>query len=48
MVALLADDANLVMPRFRPGSRAATRSLAIIASNIDTPGVRWIKTQANG
>jgi RNA polymerase sigma-70 factor (ECF subfamily) len=48
IVALLAEDANFVMPPFPNWFQGRDAVVAFIASVIDTPGYRWIETRANG
>lgn len=48
IVALLAEDANFVMPPFPNWFEGRDAVAAFLSSNIDTPGLRYIETSANG
>ena len=48
IVRLLADEANFVMPPFPNWFEGRDAVVRFIASAIDTPGVRWTPTRANG
>jgi RNA polymerase sigma-70 factor, ECF subfamily len=48
IVALLAEDANFVMPPFPNWFEGRDAVAAFIASVIDTPDLRWVETRANG
>lgn len=48
LVALLAEDANFVMPPFPNWFEGREAVAGFISSNIETPGLRHIETRANG
>ena len=48
IVALLAEDANFVMPPFPNWFQGRDAVVAFISANIETPGLRHIETRANG
>ena len=48
IVALLAEDANFVMPPFPNWFEGREAVAGFISSNIETPGLRHIETRANG
>jgi RNA polymerase sigma-70 factor (ECF subfamily) len=48
IVALLAEDANFVMPPFPNWFEGRDAVGAFIASVLDSPDLRWVETRANG